>query len=206
MTSLMPRHTKLSITYLPISRLYSLLLSFALALMTGCSSPAKVADHSALQISEQPLAEASVKEKTEPAITFFYIEKTQSADELKLKTKSLAEQIATDAVKRAKLEIDGALILQYQNLPSMSKDKITAAIGFPVTGRGNRLPQYTIEKMPEFKCLTLSIGKAQQANEEGWAKLYQFAQENTYQLSGVSRTVVTQVGGSYKVELQLGVL
>ncbi len=191
----------------PINRFrLSVLTILSLILLSGCKSSAPTEANSKTFTVYSGTEKLEITEKTEPAMNFFYAEHTLSPEALKQKTKNIAEQVATTAVKRAKLDIVGPLMLIFNDLQSMSEEQITAAIGFPVKGRGNKQPPFALTKKPPFKCLSMPVNDPQQDSKAHWVNLHQIAEKRGYQLSGENRTVILPVGISYKTELQLGIL
>lgn len=144
--------------------------------------------------------------KVAPPIRFFSTHATLERDTIKAQTKSIAERVATTAVKRAKLEIDGPLILVFEDLKSMATGPIAADIGFSVKGKATRLPGYSQVKKSEFKCISLLLKQSEDDHSNYWQKLYQLALDNGLKLNGESRTVISPVGTGHTTELQLGVL
>lgn len=179
---------------------------FSLVFLVGCKSGDTKPDNLVSYNIETDRGTLFITEKTERSMRFFSVTKTQDAKGLVDSLPALAEQIATDAIKRAKLEINGPLTLVFQNLPAMKGGPLTAAIGFPIKGRGNKLPKYQIEKKSAFKCLSLPLPKADVETSAYWETLYELAAKQGYSLSGESRTVISEHGDGFKAELQLGVL
>lgn len=147
-----------------------------------------------------------VVQKVTPPIRFFSTRATLEQETINAQTKSIAERVATTAVKRAKLEIDGPLTLVFENLKFMAVEPITADIGFPVKGKTTRLSGYTQTKKTEFKCISLFLTQAENDYSSYWKNLYQLALENGFKLSGESRAVISPTGTGFSTELQLGVL
>lgn len=173
--------------------------------LVGCISNPTIKDAPPTFILMNGEVSHQVVQKVTPPIRFFSTRATLKQETIKTQTKSIAERVATTAVKRAKLEIDGPLTLVFEDLKSMATGPIIADIGFPVKGKATSLPGYTQTKKNEFKCISLFLTQSENDHSSYWQNLYQLALENGFKLSGESRTVISPTNTGYTTELQLGV-
>lgn len=182
------------------------ILMLTVVCLAGCKSSDLKEDTGASYRIQTTEGEVTVLKKEERGMALFSLQKTLNKEDLIAATPQLAEQIATDAIKRAKLEISGPLMLVFQDLPSMKDGPLTASIGFPVKGKGNKLPKYQLDKKEAFKCLSLVLPTKHSDSAIYWDKLYELAAQQGYKISGESRALISPEKGSYSTELQLGLL
>ncbi|PID42101.1 MAG: hypothetical protein CSB48_11910 [Proteobacteria bacterium] len=179
--------------------------SFIFVLLTGCqTTPSNTLKSFTVNKDGTKM---EIQEKTEPAIKFFSVRKTMSADELKKQARGILEKVGTAVAKNPKLDKNGPATLIYQDLISMPDEAITADIGFPVRGYAKITGQYSLVNKPEFKYLSLVHSSNKEDPKGNWLFLYDVAEQKGYQLSGEARTVATfsVAAGGKKIELQLGV-
>ncbi|PIE43347.1 MAG: hypothetical protein CSA50_05575 [Gammaproteobacteria bacterium] len=180
-------------------------LSIILVLLSGCqTTPSDTVKSFAVNKDGTNL---KITEKVEPAIKFFSVQKTMSADDLKERARGILEKVGTVVAKNPKLDKAGPATLIYQDLISMPDSAITADIGFPVRGYAKVNGQYSLITKPEFKYLSLVHSSNKKDPKGNWLFLYDVAEKKGYQLSGEARTVATfsVAAGGKKIELQLGV-
>lgn len=153
-----------------------------------------------------PANATAIEEKQAPAMQYYYAETTVSQDEMASAVKSIATNVALSATKRAKLDIDGPLILSFVDLQNLSPEAMPTRIGFPVKGSPARATKYGLESKPEFKCLSKTLDSSNFDHKAQWTSLYEWAQNHGYEVSGENRVVISAEGRRYYTELQLGVL
>lgn len=147
---------------------------------------------------------APVVLKSVPRASYFIGEYELPVAEIGKQTKPLAEKVGMAAVRKAKLDIVGPLTLFLPDWRQQATGDVSVGVGFPVSGKGQQVPRFKRESMSAFKSLTVAR-EAGQDNSEAWKELYEIAASEGLEASGDNRTVITPDGGSFTVELQLGV-
>lgn len=188
------------------TKIVILILSLIAALVTaGCNSESvKPETQRAFKIHEGT-EEFTIIEKISPPMQFFATRRTLPVQHLKTETRSIAKQVATTAIKRAKLKINGPLVMIFQDLHTQTGPTVTADIGFPVSGKAPPLAKYSQKSKGEFKSLSLFLATPNNNHASLWKKLYKLAAEQDLETNGESRTVIKAKGASFTTELQLGI-
>ncbi|WP_087462931.1 hypothetical protein [Oleiphilus messinensis] len=146
-----------------------------------------------------------VTSKTIPRMTYLYNPYEFAKTSLETDIKNKATHLATNAIRRAKVTLEGPLTLIFDPMPTPDSKSISLQLGYPISGPVSRRGRFKIEKVPEFKCLTLRLDPQQHNTDTAWQQLYQTAQQQNLELTGEGRTVIREIDDRLEMELQLGI-